>query len=165
MIQIKRLSISVIAILSLNSVASATEIQQQFKDPSFNNNGGWTTQVLTVYQAEQSAKQALENQAAARAAAAAAAAQNTPLAKFMSLFSSQVYAQLATQLSNNLFQNNCKGTDGAPISGCSGPVTGNFSLDGSTVTWLKTATDVQLTVVDAAGNKTYVSVPIAQFAF
>ena len=155
----------IVLTLIIVSNVYAAEITQQFKDPSFSNNGGWTTQVFTVYQAEQQAKQNLDNKKASEAAAAQAAASNTPLAKFMSLFSSQVYAQLATQLSNNLFQNNCKDSAGNPISGCSNPTSGNFSLDGNTVTWLKTAGNVQLTVVDTAGQKTVVTVPIAQFTF
>ena len=95
----------------------------------------------------------------------ASAAQNTPMAKFMNLFQSQVYAQLATQLSNNLFQNNCKAADGSSISGCSSPTTGNFTLDGNTVTWQKGVSTVTLTVVDSAGTRTVVTVPIASFAF
>ena len=42
---------------------------------------------------------------------------------------------------------------------------GNFVLDGNTISYIKTGTDVQLTVVDKAGNQTVVTVPIATFAF
>jgi hypothetical protein len=45
------------------------------------------------------------------------------------------------------------------------PTTGNFVLDGNTVTWAKTTTNVTLTVVDANGTKTTVVVPIASFSF
>ena len=83
----------------------------------------------------------------------------------MSLFQSQVYAQLATQLSNNLFQNKCAAADGSAIPGCVNPTSGVFSLDGNTVTWVKTAKDVILTVVDAKGNRTVITVPIASFGF
>jgi hypothetical protein len=83
----------------------------------------------------------------------------------MSLFQSQVYAQLATQLSNNLFQNRCNGTDGMPIEGCVNPTTGVFNLDGNTVTWNKSTSAVTLTVVDSKGTVTTVTVPIASFAF
>jgi hypothetical protein len=83
----------------------------------------------------------------------------------MSLFQSQVYAQLSTQLSNNLFQNRCAASDGGTIPGCVNPSTGNFMLDGNTVTWQKTSTSVKLTVVDNAGTVTVVDVPIASFAF
>ena len=70
----------------------------------------------------------------------------------MALFTSQVYAQLATQLSNNLF---AEGTAKA----------GSFVLDGNTISYVKSGTEVKLTVVDASGNTTVVVVPIASFGF
>lgn len=150
-------------LLCLSSWTNA-ELVQQFKDPTFSGNG-WSTQVLTLQQMEKAQKESIKAQKDAQAAAIATAAQNTPMAKFMSLFQSQVYAQLATQLSNNLFQNNCKAADGSAVPGCVNPTTGMFTLDGNTVTWLKGAKDVTLTVVDTAGTKTVVTVPIASFAF
>ena len=83
----------------------------------------------------------------------------------MSLFQSQVYAQLATQLSNNLFQNRCAAPDGSAIPGCVNPTTGTFRLDENTVTWAKANDRVTLTVVDAKGTVTTVVVPIASFGF
>jgi hypothetical protein len=150
--------------LCLSASISQAELVQYFKDPTFSGNG-WTTQVLTLQQMEKAQKESIQAKKDSEAAAAKAEAGNTPMARFMSLFQSQVYAQLATQLSNNLFQNNCKGADGSAIAGCTSPTTGTFSLDGNTVTWLKGASTVQLTVVDAAGTKTVVTVPIASFAF
>jgi predicted extracellular nuclease len=140
------------------------ELVQYFKDPTFGGNG-WSTQVLTLQQMEKAQKESIQAKKDAEAAAVATAAQNTPMAKFMSLFQSQVYAQLATQLSNNLFQNNCKAADGSAVAGCVSPTTGSFNLDGNTVTWLKQTNNVQLTVVDSAGTRTVVVVPIASFAF
>jgi hypothetical protein len=83
----------------------------------------------------------------------------------MSLFQSQVYAQLASQLSSNLFTNKCAAADGGSIPGCVTPTTGNFLLDGNTVTWAKANDKVTLTVVDAKGSVTTVVVPIASFSF
>ena len=158
----KILLVSIVGLLSAS--LSHAELVQQFKDPTFSGNG-WSTQVLTLQQMEKAQKESIQAQKDAQAAAVASAAQNTPMAKFMSLFQSQVYAQLATQLSNNLFQNNCKAADGSAIAGCSSPTTGNFNLDGNTVTWQKGVSTVTLTVVDSAGTRTVVTVPIASFAF
>ena len=133
------------------TTSSATDITFQFKDPSFNGNG-WATQVFTTNQLEQNAKTTIQSKQDAAKAQAKADAANTPIAKFMSLFESQVYAQLATQLSNNLF------ADGSSN-------TGTFSLDGNTISYVKSATDVQLTVVDSSGHITKVDVPISQFKF
>ena len=160
-----RLQFKMLAIAAVFACATANaELVQYFRDPTFSGNG-WSTQVLTLQQMEKAQKESLQAQKDAQAAAIKAEAANTPMARFMSLFQSQVYAQLATQLSNNLFQNNCKAADGSSISGCSQPTTGTFSLDGNTVTWLKQSNNVQLTVVDSAGTKTVVTVPIASFAF
>ena len=101
---------------------------------------------------ERSREQTLRDAEAAKIALARAEASNTPLAKFMALFTSQVYAQLATQLSNNLF------AEGSAQQGM-------FNLDGNTISYVKTGTSVTLTVVDKAGNTTVVTVPIATFAF
>lgn len=151
-------------IFALITATSQAEIVQQFKNPAFSG-AGWSSHVLTIDSIEKSRRDAVESSITSAAAKLEAEAINTPLNRFMSLFQSQVYAQLSTQLSNNLFQNKCAGADGGVIPGCVNPTTGVFTLDGNTVTWNKSSSAVTLTVVDAAGTKTTVAVPIASFAF
>lgn len=146
--------------LALASTPLHAELVQQFKNPAFNG-VGFSSHVLTIDSIEKSRRDAIESQKKADIAAAEAAASNTPLARFMNLFQSQVYAQLATQLSNNLFQTKCA----ADAVDCVNPTTGSFLLDGNTVTWVKTTSEVVLTVVDAKGTVTTVKVPIASFGF
>lgn len=146
------------------SVSAQAELVQQFKNPAFSGIG-YSSHVLTIESIEKSRRDAIDSAIKSEAQAAITAQQNTPLARFMSLFQSQVYAQLSTQLSNNLFQNRCAAADGGTIPGCSNPTTGNFVLDGNTVTWQKTSNLVKLTVVDSAGTITVVDVPIASFSF
>ena len=138
-------------LLILIPTISSAEVTFQFKDPSFTGSG-WAAQVQSIYQQEQAAKSAITNKQQAQIAQQKADAANTPLAKFMSLFETQVYAQLSTQLSNNLF------ADGAANAG-------SFSLGGSTISYIKSPTDVQLTVVDPSGHITKITVPISQFKF
>jgi hypothetical protein len=138
-------------LLLISSPAKADPLVQQFKSPSFNGYG-WSSHVQSIDSQERSREQAIRDAEAAKAALAKAEASNTPLAKFMALFTSQVYAQLATQLSNNLF------AEGSAQQGM-------FNLDGNTISYVKTGTSVTLTVVDKAGNTTVVTVPIATFAF
>jgi hypothetical protein len=145
--------LSLLGLICFASPAMADPLVQQFKDPAFNG-VGWSNHVIAVQNIEQNNKQANENALASAQAAAAAAAANTPLNKFISLFTSQVYAQLATQLSNNLFQ-----------TGSTASNSGIFNLDGNTISYVKTGTNVTLTVVDSTGNQTVVTVPIATFAF
>lgn len=149
---IKTIKVLSLSTVLLSSTAYADPLVQSFKSPSFSGYG-WSQHVQSVRSMEEAAKQANENAIAAEKAAVAAAAANTPLAKFISLFTSQVYAQLATQLSNNLFAEG--GTSNA----------GNFVLDGNTISYVKNSGNVTLTVVDKAGNTTVVTVPIATFAF
>lgn len=146
-----RQTIALICLTLLSSKAYADPIVQQFKSPSFNGYG-WSSHVQSIDAQERSREQAIRDAEAAKAAMAKAEAANTPLAKFMALFTSQVYAQLATQLSNNLF------AEGSAQAG-------TFNLDGNTISYVKTGTEVKLTVVDAKGNTTVVTVPIATFAF
>lgn len=140
------------------------ELVQQFKNPAFSGIG-WSSHALTIDSIEKSRRDAIESDRKAAIAKAEAETLNTPLNRFMSLFQSQVYAQLATQLSNNLFQNKCAAADGGTIPGCVNPSTGSFQLDGNTVTWNKGSSSVTLTVVDAKGTVTTVTVPIASFGF
>lgn len=139
------------SLLLLSNPAHA-QLVQSFKDPAFSGYG-WSSHVMSIDSQERSREQAIKDAEAAKIALAKAEASNTPLAKFMALFTSQVYAQLATQLSNNLF------AEGGNASA------GTFNLDGNAVSYVKTGTEVKLTVVDKAGNTTVVVVPIATFAF
>ena len=144
-----------LAILTLlicfSAPAKADPLVQQFKSPSFNGYG-WSSHVQSIDSQERSREQAIKDAEAAKLALTKAEAANTPLAKFMALFTSQVYAQLATQLSNNLF------AEGSAQQGI-------FTLDGNTISYVKTGTSVTLTVVDKAGNTTVVTGPIATFGF
>jgi hypothetical protein len=160
-----RLSIQMLTAAAVFVCATANaELVQQFKNPSFSG-VGFSSHVLTIDSIEKSRKDAIEADKKSAIAKAEAELLNTPLNRFMSLFQSQVYAQLATQLSNNLFTNKCSAADGSAIPGCVNPTTGNFVLDGNTVTWAKTNDKVTLTVVDVNGTKTTVIVPIASFSF
>ena len=152
-----------LCLVTAAAVANA-ELVHQFKNPAFNGQG-WSSHALTIDSIEKSRKDSIEADKKAAISKAEAELMNTPLNRFMGLFQSQVYAQLATQLSNNLFQNKCAAADGGTIPGCVNPSTGNFVLDGNTVTWAKNANNVTLTVVDAKGTRTTVVVPIASFSF
>ena len=150
--------------LLLCATLSQAELVHQFKNPAFSGIG-FSSHVLTIDSIEKSRRDAIEADKKAAISKAEAELLNTPLNRFMGLFQSQVYAQLATQLSNNLFTNRCAAADGTAIPGCVNPDTGNFVLDGNTVTWRKANDKVTLTVVDAKGTVTTVVVPIASFSF
>lgn len=149
----------------VTAFGAQAELVQQFKNPTFSGQG-WASHVLTLEQMRQGATSAQESKAASEKAAAEAAAQNTPLSKFMALFTGQVYSQLATQLTNNLFKE-CTGAN------CSN---GDFLVsETQKIIWQKAGGQVTLTVYD--GKKTgntviwnsaytqQIIVPISSFSF
>ncbi len=150
--------------LLLAATSANAELVQQFRSPSFNGQN-WSSHVLTIDSIEKARRDNIESQKKSEEAKLLAEAQNTPLARFVSLFTSQVYAQVASQLSSNLFANRCAAPDGGVIPGCVNPSTGVFTLDGNTITWVKSDKEVVLTVVDSKGTVTRITVPIASFGF
>lgn len=151
--------------LTLAATSVNAELVQQFKDPTFSGIG-WASHVLTVEQMRQGAKASVESKEASAKAAADAAAAGTPLAKFMALFTGQVYSQLATQLTNNLFKE-CTG------AGCAN---GTFMVsDTQQIRWVKLDGQVTLTVYDGkkengvfvanASPTQTITVPISSFSF
>jgi hypothetical protein len=157
--------ILIVLSFALFTIAHA-ELVQNFKDPTFSGNG-WASHVLTLEQMRTSAQNSKDSKEAAEKASAAAATANTPLSKFMALFTGQVYSQLATQLTNNLFKE-CTGAN------CSN---GNFMVsDTQQIQWLKANGQVTLTVYDgkkdSSGNfvansspTQTITVPISSFSF
>lgn len=155
-------------VLALMPALASAEMIQQFKNPTFSGQG-WASHVLTVEQMRQGALSTKESKAAAEKAAAEAAAANTPLAKFMALFTGQVYSQLATQLTNNLFKD-CVAGGGASCTD------GTFSISEiQKIHWVKLNGLVTLEVIDGKKDGTTVTwnttptqtitVPISSFSF
>ncbi len=158
----------IICALAIIPAIASAELVQQFKNPTFSGQG-WASHVLTVEQMRQSAKSQQDSKAASEKAAAEAAAANTPLAKFMALFTGQVYSQLATQLTNNLFKE-CVAGSGASCSD------GTFLISElQKIHWVKLNGQVTLEVIDGKKDGTTVTwnttptqtitVPISSFSF
>jgi curli production assembly/transport component CsgF len=130
--------------------AAAGDLQFQYLSPSFNG-VGYSSHVQTIENTEFTRKQAYKAQLKADAAAAAAAANNTLLSKFINNFESRIYAQLSQQLANQMFSD-------------SGANTGSFDFQGTTISWSKDSSSVNLTVSDGTGTTT-ITVPIGTFKF
>ncbi len=149
--------------LCVASTSAQSELIHQFKNPAFSGIG-WSSHVLTIETLEKSRRDTIANEKKSEQARRESEFQNTPLQRFYSLFTSQVYSQLSSQLTNSLFKDNCVDSGGNKVVGCSNPTTGKFALDGNTVTWNKTSSEITLTVIDAKGSVTELKVPIASFA-
>jgi hypothetical protein len=147
--QLLRSSLLVLLTITLNS--NASELVHQFNSPAFNG-VGYSTHVLTLETIEAQRRQKLKDEATAAQAKADLAAKNTNLAKFLVNVESRIYAQLSKQLADAMF---------AETSGDSG----SMDFQGTNISWVKTANDVTLTIIESNGNRTEVTVPIASFAF
>ncbi len=164
----KIIKIALGACLTLGLATANAELIQQFKNPTFSGQG-WASHVLTLEQMRSSAKNSVDSKAASEKAAAEAAAQNTPLSKFMALFTGQVYSQLATQLTNNLFKE-CAAGGGASCTN------GDFMVtETQKIVWTKLGSNVTLNVYDGkivnnvfvpnASPTQSITVPVSSFSF
>jgi hypothetical protein len=129
----------------------ATELVHQFNSPAFSGQG-YSSHVLTIEQLESQRKQKIQDQQKAAADKAERDAKNTNLQKFLVNVESRIYAQLSKQLADSMF------AEGGADSGA-------MDFQGTNISWVKTGTDVTLTITEANGNRTDITVPIASFAF
>ena len=141
---------TVLLILLLSNSTSAEQVFS-FKSPAFNG-VGYSSHVQTIENTETTRKQQIESARLQAAKDAAAAANNTNLQKFLNNFESRVYAQLSTQLVNNLFGENPQNS-------------GTVTIEGNTIQYTKTADMISLSVTGADGNITQVQIPIGQLKF
>jgi hypothetical protein len=148
----RKIAIICVFLMTITAFAHASEMTFGFKNPQFSGDG-FSSHVLTIENEEYTRKQALDAQKKAAADAAAAAASNTNLSKFLNNLESRIYAQLSLQMSNAMFSD--------------GSTTGTMQFEGSTISWIKDATTqtIALTVIDATGNRTDITVPIGSFKF
>jgi G:T/U-mismatch repair DNA glycosylase len=138
--------------LLLTSTVVASEVVHQFQSPAFIPGNGFSQHVLTLHQLEEAKKKELKAERDSAIAKAETAAKQTNLAKFLVNVEARIYAQLSKQLADQMF------TEGTATSG-------SMDFQGSNISWVKTGTDVTLTIIEANGGRTEITVPIASFAF
>lgn len=130
----------------------AGELVHNFQSPAFIPGNGYSSHVLTIEQLESQRRQKLKDEEAAKIAKAEADRKGTNLAKFLVNVEARIYAQLSKQLADQLFAEG-------------GGTSGNMNFQGTNISWVKTSTDVTLTITETNGNRTEITVPIASFAF
>lgn len=138
-------------LLSITVSSEASELVHQFNSPSFNGQG-YSSHILTIEQLEANRRQKIKDEIAAAKAKEELAAKNTNLAKFLVNLESRIYAQLSKQLADSMFSE-------------SGATSGTVDFQGTNISWIKTGTDVTLTIIQADGSRTEITVPIASFSF
>jgi hypothetical protein len=143
-----RNSLLVLLILSSNSNA---QLVHQFKSPAFNG-VGYSSHVQTIENTERTRADAIAARKLADAKEAADLAKNTNLQKFLNNFESRVYAQLSSQLVNNLFGENAQNS-------------GTVVIEGNTIQYIKVGDEINLTVTGSDGTITQIIIPVGQFKF
>jgi hypothetical protein len=102
------------------------------------------------FQREKEIREKLESEAAK----AKREAEQTTLNKFLNNVESRIYANLSKQMVDNMFTND-------------GSTSGTATIEGATINWVKdVSTDtITITVTDADGSLTEISVPLTGFGF
>lgn len=142
---------SLMAVIAMMTTTSKAELAFSFKSPAFSG-VGYSSHVQTIENTERVRKDAIESAKLQAIKDAATAANNTNLVKFLNNFESRVYAQLSSQLVNNLFGENPKES-------------GTVVISGNTIKYSKTGDEINLTVTGQDGTVTQVIIPVAQFKF
>ena len=145
----KTIIISVLA--SVVASTANAQLVHQFNSPSFSGSG-YGSHVLTIEQLEASRRKAIADAQKAAQEKAERDARNTNLAKFLVNVESRIYAQLSKQLADAMFAEG-------------GASTGSLDFQGTNISYVKTGTDVTLTITEANGNRTDITVPLSSFAF
>ena len=156
----KLMLVVTILISTLDYNLLASEMVHEFKNPAFSGNG-YSQHVLSVDQLQAQRKKELEEEKKSADAAAARAEKNTTINKFIANVESRIYANLSKQLVDNMFGTSCDSS----TTTC--PTSGTSTVEGATIYWVKDTTTeiITLTITDANGNVTTMSVPIGDFVF
>ena len=127
----------------------ATEVLFQFKNPAFSGIGT-SAHYLTVDEQESSRKQKIAEDIESALNEAARELDNTTLAKFVRNLESRIFSRLSQDLAESLF--NDKGGSG-----------GSVDLEGNTINFINTGTEIVLTILDIDGTITEIRIPIGSF--
>jgi hypothetical protein len=145
----KKIIISVLASVGVSTTSA--QLVHQFNSPAFSGQG-YSSHVLTIEQLEATRKKTLADAEKSAQEKIARDAKNTNLAKFLVNVESRIYAQLSKQLADAMFAEG-------------GATDGVMDFQGTTISWVKSGTDVTLTITEASGNRTDITVPLASFSF
>tara|TARA_R100001510_G_scaffold57372_1_gene65214 strand:- start:1229 stop:1759 length:531 start_codon:yes stop_codon:yes gene_type:complete len=129
----------------------ADEMVFKFKSPSFSG-VGTSSHYLTIENQEFNRKKAIKEEIKAYREELEREKENTTLARFIRNLESRIYAQLSRQLVENLFGE-------TPSS------EGTLTLEGNTISYTSDGEFITLTITDAEGNTTQITIPIGNFTF
>ena len=140
------------SLVSVGLIANAGELVHSFQSPAFIPGNGYSQHILSIYQLEENRKKDIKAEQNAAIAKAEADKKNSNLSKFLVNVEARIYAQLSKQLADAMF------AEGAGTNG-------SMDFQGTKISWVKSATEVSLVIIEANGSRTEVVVPIASFGF
>ena len=140
-------------ILSVCTAVSASELTHDFKNPAFSGNG-YRNHVLALEQLRYQREKEITEKKEAAAAKLARELEQTTLNKFVNNVESRIYAQLSKQLVDNMFT-------------ADGSTSGTATIEGATIYWVKDVSSdtISITVTEADGSITDITVPLTGFGF
>ena len=148
-------------LLLASPILLADEIIHNFKNPSFSGQGT-SAHYLTIENQEKSRRDKIQDDIEAALKAEQRALENTTLAKCIRNLESRIYAQLSKQLVDNMFGNE------------EGALSGSFTLEGNTINYIRMEQCgedgvcievIQMTIIDAEGSETVITIPIGTGGF
>jgi len=143
--------ISVLLLFFLAAPSAADQITHKFKSPSFNGQNT-SSHYLTIENQEFNRKADIKAEIKAYQEELERDAENTTLARFIRNLESRIYAELSRQLVNNLF-------------GETASTGGIIELEGNTIEYTIDGDFITLTITDADGNVTEITLPVGNFYF
>lgn len=131
--------------------ATAGELRHTWRSPAFSG-AGYSSHVLTIENLTHQRKADIKAKEESARREAVREAENTNINKFMKNFESRVYAELSKQLSEKLF-------------GESASSEGTIEILGNTIDYTSDGTNLTMTVTEASGTTTTLTVPLTGFGF
>jgi hypothetical protein len=142
----------------LPSMALAAELTHNFNSPAFSGIG-YSSHVLTIYQLEQQQKEKNKAEANALKAEAERTEANKPQNRFKSNLESKIYNEIATKVSQSLFNGTCSQDTGS----C-----GNIAnLGGNSVEWTvnNNMITIRITNLTDPSQDLVMTMPVATFSY
>lgn len=132
---------------------TASELTQEFSNPSFSGNG-YSNHVLALEQLQYQRKEEIRKDQEKKTRDAERDEANEVINKFIANVESRIYANLSKQLVDNMFASE-------------GASTGTAEIEGAEIYWER---DVDLGIIsiritEADGTVTTLSVPVGDFGF
>ena len=145
--------ISLLATVFIVGTASAGELTHEFKNPSFSGQG-YSNHVLAIEQLRYQREKEIAEKKEAAAAKLQRELEQTTLNKFINNVESRIYANLSKQMVDNMFSD-------------TGATSGTATIEGATIYWIKdtSADTISMTITEANGTVTSISVPLSGFGF